>query len=77
MADLQYCFYRERYVGVAAPHTERLPVDLRIAACHGVAVSDVVQVDEGSPARSDSRLNRRVIVSRCVGRPSSQQNSCP
>jgi hypothetical protein len=55
---------------------ERFPVDLRVPASRGVAVSYVVQVDLWQPAAA-SRLNRRVIVSGCGGLPFSQQNSTP
>ncbi len=40
----------ERDVCVAEPDAERLPVDLGVPARCGVAVADVVQVDQGEPA---------------------------
>ena len=42
-----YCFMVNHHIRVADAMTQRLPVDLRIASCGGVAVPDVVQVDLG------------------------------
>ena len=74
---LDILLHGERDIRVSDPLTQRLPVDLGIAACGGVAVTDVVQVDLWQSGRRGELLERRVIVSGCGGLPSSQQNSTP
>jgi hypothetical protein len=69
--------HRERNVGMSDPLAKGLPVDLGVSAGRGILWRTSWRSIRGRPARSASRLNRRVIVSGCCGLPSSQQNSRP
>jgi hypothetical protein len=46
---LDVLLHGERYVSVAEPHAQSLQADLCITARRGIAVANVVQVDEREP----------------------------
>jgi hypothetical protein len=74
---LDILLHGERDIRVSDPLTQRLPVDLGIAARGGVAVPDVVQVDLWQSGRRSELLESPRDRVRMRWRPSSQQNSTP
>jgi hypothetical protein len=74
---LDVLLHGERHVRVADAVAQRLPVDLGIASCGGVAVPYVVQVDLGQPGRRGELLEPPGDRVGWGGLPSGQQNSTP